>query len=550
MRKVYSQGGYYDIEDENYVENTCHGVVYWQSCDETHIPDVRSNLNEGIRKSIMESMPESVVIAGNEISFRKDELKTDVLINDDGVSVKIELPTFVDGVRSPSDYTLLIKSDLNRVLRLSEDFTKTQAEYRMLDKNLLKLLTFSDPEGCWLPTEGVTSSLVFKKKWSNLRDCMEQLIWHTLIHTYEWERPVLRDDGTLPEEMLNYAFIPQVYKYEENEWGKYSDMDIKLYFANEGKNLKKTNPELLFRTHPDPVKFSAYIPGLTLYDVTYDVTFPVLVSIHDRNFDDDFQFINFVNIAENEPSDDCNFDDVSGTDNEEEICIIQATNPSKITVTDYSGNLLEQVDVTYGICDIGMTTEGVLERNLPDMTDARLELYIPEDDFYCEIVSTSDLDDRTISMPLFKKFNVKYYNLLINIYPDDPNPVITGAENTVNKESDITMNMMPNGCTDSILLQHSNHYKIVSGELIEGIFNTGIIDLPATATYNATVSVGDISVFDNDVVIDFNENDIYIYLPKVVNGAATKEQLEALYEKCIDVASHVKPGDVPVGCSV
>ncbi|UCD02989.1 MAG: hypothetical protein JSV63_04380 [Candidatus Aenigmatarchaeota archaeon] len=561
--EMYKQGGYTDISGVRAVKFSGNDVPYWQICDEVTIPPPADDLLEDeLEIALANSIPERVSIAGRQVLMDKNQMNTEVSIFDNKVVVTLMLPTTLDGAPLPQPYTVEIDTDMGRILSFSEDFSKTMRDYRILDINLVRIIRRSNPyDSCWLPTTGVSPSSSFRKSWSTLRNCMEEVIYHTLSHTFEWQRPILRFDGGISDEMLRRSFIPQVFKYDENDWGQYVDLEIDFHFAPQGRSLSKTDPELFFNTDPDPVKFTGHnipiIPSVTLYEVNYSVSFPVVMRVWDNSLKAYFQFATFVDVENMAPSTGtCDI----GEQIEDEytrICVDEATILGKIRVKNFGGKYLEGVYVSLDRCELGRTGErGLLERNVPSVENSPLELYDPFGDvLYTECVDITGPFSRVFTMPIKKKYAVEFYGVYINDNPFlGPFRVLRVKRDLSEAETkniDVSMAMKVNDCTEPVEYAFNNYYRVTdTGNVEQGSFEKIDKDIPATAVYNGTVIMGSLTVY-NETVIDYNKNVIYVYAPiKMVGGNYEEDpRVMQLYKKCgINPVSTQPPSTIPIGC--
>jgi hypothetical protein len=534
-------------------------------------PPIIGSLETDVENTLKETLPNTMSIAGRQVFMDTDNLEVKAELFDGKLVMSLDLRATVDGVPLPKPFVIEVETNMGRIINFAEDFAETQKDHRMLDSNLIKLLRRSNPvDECWLPTTGTVPSGGFRKDWTTLRNCMEDLIYHTLASTYEWQRPDLLDHcpegvaSCISDGMLKKAFIPQIMKYDEGTWGQYVDLELEFEFATQGRRLNRADPEMTFNTTPDPVRFSSHgipiIPPLTSYEVNYDVSFPVVIRVWDEPLETYFYFAVFVNIDDTEPSDTCNLGTI-GDDPYTRICINEAVHPAKITTLDPEGNGLPSVYVSLGICELGVTSDGgLLQRNVPDVDGVALELFYPfANTWHSECVDTADLADKVVSMTVPKEFDTHFY--VIEIKKDLPPgggdgmggtegilKIIDFRQTTLN-EIDVVITRTGDACMDDIEYIYNNYFRVTdTGLPVSGTFTDGSLELPATALYNWEISL-DGSTIESNKIIDYTKDDIYIFAPLVTGGSVTDSMIEELYGLCmIEPVSHEGPMATWVGC--
>ena len=68
-------------------------------------------------------------------------------------------------------------------------------------------------------------------------------------------------------------------------------------------------------------------------------------------------------------------------------------------------------------------------------------------------------------------------------------------------------------------------------------------------SYSATLVAGENEITDDESRIDYNKQDIYVYVPSI--DGVSDDDLERLYRTCgIDVPTHKRPAEIQVGCGV
>jgi hypothetical protein len=566
---AYRQGGYIDPSAHTNVEFTDDGgrqVAYWQVCNDVTVPDVKANLEDGMERLLANTIPVRTDIAGKQVQFTVSDIKVDATIYDESVKFSVTLPTTIEGQARTRPYETDVPARLGRILSFSTEFAYFQKNHRALDENLMNLLAISDPEAdgdCWLPTLGIITGTPFRMKWDQMRDCMHVLIDHTLTHTLFWKWPLVDEDGYVPEDVAHQAYIPQING--TGQWVQYTDLNVELFYGSERK-LTRSQNEFYLMTDPDPLKLRL-LPVFFVrpYNVKYDISFPVIVSVHDDTFGKDFRFATFVNIRDNVASRSAGCDFSAPVPNEYGQNCEGGTQPVDITVRDSAGHALPGVAVTFnGLCELGSTDNdgrlaGVMVRQT---TGASLELYDSSSKsthVICGVSSSSLASMPPIQMPLPDPFIMKVN--IVEIEKLSENVFrIRGIKSVTDEKVEVNLMREFGSCTEPLSNVYRNyHYvPVVEGdntELLEVPPYTNILKdmsentLALEVTDNYYVSVvtpgkgnvtrSSLTLSQGTFTTDSGRNVIYIFAPKIVSGtydaensAADDAMISALYNKC------------------
>lgn len=565
---IYNQGGYLNTDSVKSLDYAGSKIPYWEICGRTNIPDIERIFEQGILDSLKESLPDRTDIAGEEVVFDKSLISVDAQLFDNKIALSVEMPTTVKGQAMPQPYAIDVATKLGRIYEFAKNFARNQAVYRMLETNLIRMMYRSnpDPRACWLPTGGAVTGYSFRKSWAELRGCMEELIIHTLSHTYAWEKPALKD-GRLPTNMLDKSWMFEVLK-EGGEWGQYADLDVTQYYGGDEKRLSRSNPELFFNAEIESgvdglmelirlISTVVMIKPFTPYEVSYDVSFPVVMSAYDSILERSFKFTTFVNIKDNTPSYICS-QDMLQPDVQYRKCYQGAVEPMGLTVLNFKNEPLSGVNVRFDGCGPWVTAGGNLQVNIPRSRNAVLSLLHPYSlSEYSICADYDELASKTLRMPLVKKFDVTFYQVKINkqnyatpqyeIYQ-----IVKSHEKVVANLRRIGNRCMP---SDDFL---------VTNDRYGSIRQTGVADIAATEVYNATIistGVGDtLSGYmeTDEFTIDYADGHIYIYSPSMTGfiDSADTDNLKKLYSACgiepVTATDYLGPGysgPSKVGCS-
>jgi hypothetical protein len=549
---MYNQGGYADATGVKRIEYAGNDIAYWQTCADVSIPDVERNLETHIENLLKSSLPARTDIAGKIVTFDKSLVSADAQIFDNRITLSVTLPTVFEGRAMPQPYTIDLRTSLGRISDFAGDFARFQADYRALDTNLLRLIPRSnpksEPESCWLPTKGVIFEGSFSKSWGELRECMQRLIIHNLAHTYEWEKPTLID-GKMPHNMLDESWLFQVVK-SDGTWGQYKELEIEFHYGGEERKLSRSNPELFFGTSPDPVKESGesfsmigYTIGPMLaYDVKYDVSYPVVVSVWDPLLERSFKFTTFVNIKGSGASDDCQAQ-VGLPSGYDQKCILGATEDMRLTVVDHNDLPLSGVKIWYDSCGPWMTFGGDLQTKIPSATGAELRLL---DEFssshYSVCMDSYELSDKTVRLPIRRVFDLNFYTVRMERSPLR----ITSIGKAVSENITAIFTRPGNPCMNSSQSIAANY------NMWGGIQESARTSLYPTEPYGVNVTgVGNIEM--ENFLVSGSEGVLNVYAPSIAGGFTESEEqsVKVLYERCgMQPVSSEVYGYTKAGCSL
>jgi len=358
---------------------------------------------------------------------------------------------------------------------------------------------------------------------------MEQLIIHNLANTYEWEKPALVN-GKLPNSMLGKSWLFEVRK-EDGSWGQYKELEVEFLYGGGERRLSRADPELTFGTSPDPVKYKGTgfpllfgsLGPMLAYDIKYDVSYPVVVSVWDPQLERHFKFATFVSIKESLIEGECTPPGAGGAYQQE--CVASATEPMSLTVTDGSGSPLSGVDVWYGECGPWVVFDGSLQTMIPPASGAALSML---DEFSGSELSfcadSGELANKAVTFPLKKAFDVSFYAVTIQKDQDGMEIISIAPAGTKNVTAVFTRPGNPcMNATQSIASSRDVH---------GGVRDTGWADLyqgvglDVTVYGGANVSASGFEASGDEV--------LRVYAPFIEGGAGPDDDLKVgqLYSHC------------------
>jgi hypothetical protein len=544
---IYDQGGYVDVSGKKSVRYAGNTIPYWQLCDTAIVPDVEANLESGISNLLKSSLPDQTDIAGRRVVFDKSLISVDAQLFENSMTVSVNVPTTLEGRAMPQPFVIAKQSNLGRIYDFSRNFADFQAKYRALEYNLVRLIRRSNPKSCWLPTKGVKFMSSFHKSWGELRDCMQQVIFHNLAHTYEWEKPVLKD-GKLTESMMGKSWLFEVVKTDES-WGQLKELDVNLYYGGEDRLLTRNDPELLFGTNPDPVEergetfplLGSAIGPVLVYDVKYDVAYPVVVSVWDPFLEQSFKFTTFVNMRSSQKSDDCEFGAVDPSQHHQK-CVLGATEDMRLTVLDHNDAPLQGVDVWYEGCGPWRIFGDELQAKIPHAVDGELSLLHQfSGSEYTVCMDSDELATKTVKLPIRNVFDLRFYIVEIDKSPY----TIKSVRRPVAENITAIFTRPGNTCMNSSQTISTNY------GMWGGYEESGWVNLYQTEQYDVLTHTGKGQIEMGDLVLGGGEAYLNVYAPSV-NGftASDTQSIEDLYANCGMNPITVESYDHKVGCSL
>jgi hypothetical protein len=545
---IYNQGGYVDASGVKAVEYGGNRIAYWQLCGTTSVPDIRRNLELGIENLLKSNLPARTDVAGRIVTFDKSQISADAQLFENMIGLSVRVPTTVGGRPMPQPYSIDLRSNLGRIYEFSKDFNRLQGTYRALDYNLLRLIRRSNPKSCWLPTRGATVRGSLSMSWTQLRDCMMELVFHNMANTFEWEKPVL-ENGVLPKNMLGKSWIFEVVK-QDGTWHQYKELQVDFYYGGGDEKLTRNSPELLFGTSPDPVSEkgeSFSILGNTIgpllnYNVKYNVAFPVIISVWDPLMERSFKFTNFVNIKGNAIASDCKMESAA-TDEYNGKCILGATQPMNLTVLDQNGAPLSAVDVRLDGCGPWRVFNGGLQVNIPSLAGAELQLsheYSGSEYAFC--TNSDELREKTVRFPIKRVMNANFY--VVRIAKSGSTYRITAIEKPAAENITAVFNRAGNPCMNSTSTIIANYDPWGGREAVRPL------DIYPTEIYGV-VLISNLGLIEMDgLVVSDAATSINVYAPVLPGFAASDvEGVKRLFSACGMQPASTEYYGSKVGCA-
>jgi|GEM_PF-1750075 len=548
MYLIYNQGGMLDPPTGGHqsVEFGMFDVPYWQACDQVSVPDVESEIGNGMGIYIRHNLEPEEEFAKKTVLFDFSKMDLDVDIFKDSLRVRINLPTTIEDYSIPQPYEVTIPTKLYDILDFGRNFVNDNSQGRIFEGALLRcMLKFpTDPDSSdWLRPFGVLTGCgerIFKKK-SDLLVPMRKAVTLSVTQTLWNEQPLRSIDRNCftPVNLVGGKIYPDLGVYFEypSSW----DLDRHFFFSPNPVNIISTNMLSLA-----PV-------CLTPYQVSYNVRYPVVVHVEDSMTNQMFNFAVLVDINSTMPG-GCPFElGEEGTDYTE-LCVNNANCQAKVTVKDREGNPVEGADVTYDICDVGRTdVNGVAEGPIPCGL-AEIHVYRNGYRSHGDFLPASEMEDITVELTKIQdSLNIHFNGVPLrcdsptgDIELDCANYDVIENPQPITDIGDLTIFTTFSPQDKSIWVPEDMDLifdNTVNGSPVDLSVQGGLypntFDVSAFVTRNFEIMTG---YFDSSFVLGENDRDIYVYMPVVtmigdetINDSIAQdesEQLTTVLENC------------------
>lgn len=395
LELVYNQGGYLNTDNVNGVDYAPYKVPYWQMCDKTTIPDVKNEIRKGLVEYIKEKLANQTEFFGKNVSFdwgnfRAANVKVDIF--KDKISVQVNLPTTVNGYPIQQPYEAEVETNINDVLEFSQNLAEYLKEQRIFENATKLMLIQSEFPPFGGQVEGC-GKILYKTR-SDVLPVAREVINHLLDFM-----PVNEEDTLIIKDNI---FFP----INEINGKKYPDIVARFHYVQEW-DLNKH-----FSIYPDPLvvvpkpmtSTEAYllIPMapvslcLGSYELFYDIQYPVIIRVKDKNSNQWFHFAVLVDIKDNLPG---NCEGVAGATSEyTKTCIENAQCPVFIRVIDSKGKPIADAGILFDVCGLGETdADGILQSYAP-CGQSELKVYKEGYKSYGEFLPAESLNGLNITL--------------------------------------------------------------------------------------------------------------------------------------------------------
>jgi hypothetical protein len=263
------------------------------------------------------------------------------------------------------------------------------------------------------------------------------------------------------------------------------------------------------------------------YSVLYTFEYPIIVMVEDSRLDQWFKFAIMVNI-ENTQVGQCD----AGLPEESEYAKVcgNAECDARVSVKNTTGDAIKGADVSFYICDLGVTdSSGVVEGKIPCMAS---ELHVYKNGYrsFGDLFRSDELEDKTVIMEKISE-NITIH--LKGLRADAKNPLGDG------RFGDYGITDGPEDLSDSGRFDDTELVAFISfapsdpnpftgedsaiiianfdadGNLVSEINITGLQPIP----YGVTASVSDnetgrtFGFLNSSITLGQEDSEIYVYLP-------------------------------------
>ncbi len=299
IKWLEAQGGYIVPPLNDSVSFTRIFVPYWQKCDDTYIPDLKTDitprLETVVENYIRWSINETGEIYGKDVSFNLTQLSVDANILANQIDISVNLPTSVQNYSIQQPYRVTIPTKFGEIYGLARNYAEEAAKNRYLELFILNSMYFSktiDEGGIMhseLPTIGVLilcGETIYRTP-EQLSSALENIIGYTLSHIIWW-RPTITD----PQQ-------PKVYGVENLNGKTYPQLNPLFQLPDDFEIPIQDGIALI---NPAPLLTSRILTtsGLCMgtYYIQYSFTFPVVLRVHDDLTGYDFNIATLVDVGE------------------------------------------------------------------------------------------------------------------------------------------------------------------------------------------------------------------------------------------------------------
>jgi len=519
---LYNQGGLLNVGPS--VKFGMFDTSIWSFCGETNIPDVASELNNGLIAYLNQYLRDNLdankemEFSGVKAKFDFDSLDSKVEIIKDRVVVRVNLPTKIGDYDIEQPYEISVNTKLYDVLDFSKNFAGDVGQ----NKNF-ELCTINTMQQSEAPMMGVISDCgkIVHKTRAQALPIVKDVATYVISHTV-WNKPPLYLEKNVPCPPLNsvggktYPGLEVAFAYPPS-WDSQMDRYFNMY----------PDPAIFA---PQPINMIFSVACMTPYAIFYSFRYPVIVMVEDSTLNKWFKFAMMTEIQNNEPGSCFGFLEQESDYNKR--CVEDVTCDAKIKVKDSEGKPVEGADVIFSLCNIGTTNQdGEIESKIPCIV-SNLRIYKEGYRSFGEsLVSFSDMIDKNATLEKTagvvtvhlkglrtqaygKEGDGKYGNYQITESSTD----ITDLKSQLLVMVTFTpTNPDPMVGTDlELIAMNQQDEEYISQVSLEGLQPIG---------YNVTASVQDMSNETSSFIVSSlstsfelkeGEKDVYVYLPVVL----------------------------------
>lgn len=519
---IYNQGG--TLSPSFSVEFGMFDTAVWSACGENSIPDVSEEIGSSLLVYLRNNLEDEMDFFGKNVKFDFGNPRHEVNIIKDNINIKIYLPTEVEGREIQQPYEVSINTKLYDVIDFSRNFVNDLGETRFFEAVTLTSMVHSNPEHeNWVPVFGMQSgcgNVLFKTR-QDVLPGIKGIAKYTVSHVV-WNTPTLR--------LAENPFYPI------NAVGGKTYPDLEVAFAYPPSWDLEMDKYFVFAPEPLRVIPKPLIPIVPVcmapYAVSYSFRYPVVVMVEDSLLDQWFKFAVMVDIQNTQPG-NCSAD-FGGESEYTRTCVTDANCDARVTVKNSTGDPVEGADVSYYICDMGLTdSNGVVQGKIPCMV-SELHVYKQGYRSYGDLFRSDEVLDKSITLEKisdaitihlkgikadasggskdtgdFQSYSLSggSHELTDSGYFDDVNLVAFLAFSPSNP------NLFTGEDTSIMIANYGEDGGLVSDFAISGL---------QPIEYNVTAAVADnetgrpLGYINTSLIITEDDKDIYVYLPVVL----------------------------------
>jgi len=374
-------------------------IPYWTRCQNNLTPS-RQDVTRWFKLSVENYIRTHIgEITGTykNMSFDLSKLSVSVNIRTDPrkIEITVNLPTKVDGYSMPSTlypYKMSIDSKLGEIYDFASDLSEAQSSKRFLEVFTMASIYLSAdaPDGYpKLPTAGFLTDCgeTIYRTPDQISVYLKEIAEYVITQTLWWQNM-----STDPSKPKVYAIDKEIMPIQ------YRDLEINMYLPDNFEFTRQAavmarNTKRAFRS-----MFWTSSDCLSVYSKTYNVPYPVIISVKDPPSGHTFNFAFFVFVDKSsgkmQPG---RCEDI--VDEKDECSDGKCY--AKIKVTDDIGNPIEGAIATFGECGIGTSDKtGIIEGRINCGT-YELNIYRNSSyDFYNQNVSSSTINATYVLRPI------------------------------------------------------------------------------------------------------------------------------------------------------
>lgn len=391
LKAMELQGGYIIPPEDSSVAFTYIGVPYWQVCQNDISPtheEIKERFMGAIKFYVNENIQHIKDFFGKNLSI-SNVTRVDVDILDKRIDVAVYMPTRLEGSVMRQPYRTSVPTNFKQLFDFAKDTITEINKDPAQGGRFMETFTISSIyRSRYLPTFGMMTEcgeILFLTP-QHISENLEILAAHTIAHTTWWEEPQ-----------------PDYYGITTVNGKEYKNLEPTMAFPDGFKVTSPTSIQLKndkwLARFPVPIRICLFV-----YNIKYNLGYPVVINLNDSETGYDFNFAIYVNVDDMLPGDCDVIPTVTGTD----PCADPQCN-ANIKVEDCSGNPLSGAEAYMGACLIGTSdANGIIEGPIQCGTDDLYIRHSSDYDYFSGTVSSSSLVDATYKLCKINDLTVQF----------------------------------------------------------------------------------------------------------------------------------------------